>query len=963
MQAKGLSGSTSPLHSKSKQEHQIVQALKEKFHNYKAVLTEVLKWTSGQPSLTQQLCHMMVEEKDRPTDGQEAVWVEQLVQHHWVSNWERRAELYPMREIRDRLMRRRKHNIQLLRQYHRIVHKGTIPDDNSPELDELKHLGLVVSDGSAVRISNRLYSSIFDADWVENALKTIEFSLAPSDKEFRDLLGTLERNLLLSQVNILSQADNDENQRSSQVLYEVLRDVTSKIGDLVGADRATIFLVNEDKTELWSLVAENDAGDFLDIQVRIGEGISGTVASTKKAIHIAKDVYSDPRANLVKEYDQKYHYRTRNILALPVLNADKEVVAVIQFLNKLQSDEVINGSQAQSFTKSDVERLGKCIRPIRRILESCQSCYKVMKKLRATVALAEATRSIDQINLDTKAILQRVMNTAKKLLNSDRSTLWLVDQDRNELWTEIPGRGEVRCTIGVGFAGSVAASREPMLIPFDLYNHPTAENAKKVDEQTHYRTCSLLCMPIVSPDGQLLGVTQLVNKRKAGHFEEYTKDDYPGVPDYFKTSFDKNDQQAMQVFNERVGVVLQFVRTHETLKQLSQAKPKEAIYNALAVLSNSVSEQEEQSDEALYTGLYYMLTFISEAVGKLLGAEYTTIFLLDSEETGLWTLVEDEGGDATEIRVSATLGISARILRSKAVQVSREPKRFNDVLIYRGIRHSQIEKLNNLLLYPVLDSRGRVIAIIRCFNKLHSFADISDGRSSKNGSNADDTDTFTKQDVDRLNQRTPKILPILQAFQSFHQEILTIKENRRDVDPLYEAISFVKQSSGNPEELIQNVMQAVKSLTNADRSSLWLLKPESNMLWTKIKQSDGEWLEASVPMGEGFVGKVAKTGIAENIPFDLYEHPESDTAKRTDEQTHYRTCSLLCMPVLGEAGELLGVTQLINKRVEGNYPDYDPEIWPEVPFYFQADFNEEDLHNMEVFNDQVGVILGSMTLY
>jgi hypothetical protein len=46
------------------------------------------------------------------------------------------------------------------------------------------------------------------------------------------------------------------------------------------------------------------------------------------------------------------------------------------------------------------------------------SCYRVTKKLRATAALIEATRSLDQINLDTKAILQRVMNTAKKLLNA-----------------------------------------------------------------------------------------------------------------------------------------------------------------------------------------------------------------------------------------------------------------------------------------------------------------------------------------------------------------------------------------------------------------------------------------------------------------------------------------------------------------------------------------------------------------
>jgi hypothetical protein len=56
------------------------------------------------------------------------------------------------------------------------------------------------------------------------------------------------------------------------------------------------------------------------------------------------------------------------------------------------------------------------------------------------------------------------------------------------------------------------------------------------------------------------------------------------------------------------------------------------------------------------------------------------------------------------------------------------------------------------------------------------------------------------------------MLPILQAFQSFHREIRVIQEQRQAIDPLYQAISFVSQSSGHPEDLIQKVMQAAKKL-------------------------------------------------------------------------------------------------------------------------------------------------------
>lgn len=954
----------------------IAKRLKEKTQNYKKLIATVLQWTGGQPFLTQKLCKLIVAAEDSPESGAEVEWIEQLVVHQLIEKWESLPELDHLRTIRDRLLRRKQRSLKLLKLYQRILQDSSVPANDSAEEKELRLSGLVVKQQGKLKVHNRIYERVFCQAWVENSLKTIQSELAPTDAEFLKTLAELERKLLVSQVDILARVnDETEEQSSAQALYEVLRDVTSKVGELLGADRATIFLLNDEKTELWSLVAENEEGEFLDIQVRVGEGIAGQVAQSKKAIHIAENVYNDQRSALVKEYDKKYNYRTENILALPILDESKELVAVIQLLNKLQasaesgavkqlrnaergtildkensSDSLHHDIEPKGFTKLDLERLAKCVVPIRRILESCQSCYKATKKLRATAALAEATRSLDQINLDTKAILQRVMNTAKKLMNADRSTLWLVDHDRGDLWTELPGKGELRCAVGVGFTGQVAQTREPMIIPFDLYDHPSAGNSKKTDEQTRYRTCSLLCMPVLSPDGELLGVTQLVNKRKSGDFGEYNKDEWPAVPEFFKASFDKNDRQSMQVFNERVGVVLQFVKTHETLKQLAQIEPKEAIYNALAVLSNSVAEQ---SDEALYNALYHLLSFIELSIANLLEAEQATIFILDAEETGFWSLVLEAGENgATEIRIAASQGIASKMVATKSVKASNQPAKFNDVLIYRGISPLTIEQLNSLLLFPIVNQQGQILAIVRAFNKLKSPLVPNMPLSEQLDHNG-----FVQADADKLKQRTKSLLPILLAFQSFHREIRTIQEQRKAIDPLYQAISFVSQSSGNPEELLQKVMQAAKKLTNADRSTLWLVDYQRNELWTQIPQSEGSLIETRVPMGEGFVGMVAQTGQPVNISFDLYDHPSSEIARKTDEKTRYRTCSLLCMPVLGSDGELLGVTQLVNKRKLGDYPEYDSADWPTVPDYFQASFDEKDQKDMEIFNNQVGVVL------
>jgi GAF domain-containing protein len=933
----------------------IARGLKEKSPNYKKLLALVLQWTGGQPFLTQKLCKIIIDSPESPPVGKEADWIESLVKSQIISNWERRPDFREIRSMGDRLCQNQQRSLQLLRLYQQVLQNKDVTSNSSPEQRELELLGFVARQQGKLKVHNRIYEAIFNQEWVEGAIARVQSHLEPNDSEFLSTLAELERRLLVSQVDLLSQAD-PEDQSSAQSVYEVLRDVTSRIGKLLSADRTTIYLLNEEKTDLWSLVAQNEAGEFLDIQVRVGEGIAGQVALTKKVINIPDNVYSDPRSAKVKESDKKFGYRTENILAFPILDDNKEVVAVIQLLNKMQpGDDGRMTIKPRGFTRLDLERLAKCVVPIRRVLESLQSCYKATKKLRATAALAEATRSLDQINLDTKAILQRVMNTAKKLMNADRSTLWLYDRDRGDLWTELPGRGEVRCPVGVGFAGQVAESREPMIIPFDLYDHPAADNAKKVDEQTHYRTCSLLCMPILSPEGELLGVTQLVNKRKPGDHPEYNKEDWPNVPDYFLASFDKNDRQSMQVFNERVGVILQFVKTHETLKQLAQIEPREAVHKSLAVLSTALMSK---GDDALYTTLHNVITFFSNSVKQLFGADKTHVFILSEADRELWSLFLEPGKDVpTEVRVSINQGIASTVMLSKSVKATNKPRSFNDPLIQSGIDQAGGYLVHSLMLFPILNQQGQVVGIIRMLNKLSPLASDDMPLSDRV-----DPEGFSQEDADRLKERSNSFLPILQAFQSFHREIRTIEEQRQAIDPLYQAISVVSQSSGNQQEMLQKIMQAAKKLTNADRSTLWLIDHESNQLWTQIPQADNSLMEARVPIGEGFVGMVAKTGQTLNIPFDLYNHPSSYMARKIDQESRYRTCSLLCMPVLSADGEILGVTQLVNKRKPGDYPEYDPSYWPDVPDFFKTSFEEKDQKDMEIFNNQVGVVLPNVML-
>ena len=101
-----------------------------------------------------------------------------------------------------------------------------------------------------------------------------------------------------------------------------------------------------------------------------------------------------------------------------------------------------------------------------------------------------------------------------------------------------------------------------------------------------------------------------------------------------------------------------------------------------------------------------------------------------------------------------------------------------------------------------------------------------------------------------------------------------------------------------------------RSLVQADRCSLWLIDSETNELWTKVAHGVDQ---LRIPIGAGFVGYSVKSG--ENLLVeDAYKDPRFD--RRSDERTHYRTTSVMTVPLRDGSGKVMGVYQAINKKGE-----------------------------------------------
>lgn len=111
----------------------------------------------------------------------------------------------------------------------------------------------------------------------------------------------------------------------TQLMSMIMREAR----DCVEADRTSLYIVDRETNELWSKIAQGL--EIREIRVPIGKGIAGYVALTGESVNIA-DAYNDERFD--KSWDVKTGYRTKAVLCVPMMNAEKQVVGVLQAINK-----------------------------------------------------------------------------------------------------------------------------------------------------------------------------------------------------------------------------------------------------------------------------------------------------------------------------------------------------------------------------------------------------------------------------------------------------------------------------------------------------------------------------------------------------------------------------------------------------------------------------------------------------
>jgi sigma-B regulation protein RsbU (phosphoserine phosphatase) len=144
------------------------------------------------------------------------------------------------------------------------------------------------------------------------------------------VLALAERRSAMEELSCIVEATKRLN--STLDLGELIHIILQIATRQTGAERGTVFLMDRERGEMWSLV-----GLGLDqhvIRFAADRGIAGWVAREGIAVRL-ENAYADPRFE--PEFDRRLGYKTRRVMGLPIRNESGTIIGVLELLNKAEA--------------------------------------------------------------------------------------------------------------------------------------------------------------------------------------------------------------------------------------------------------------------------------------------------------------------------------------------------------------------------------------------------------------------------------------------------------------------------------------------------------------------------------------------------------------------------------------------------------------------------------------------------
>jgi len=114
-------------------------------------------------------------------------------------------------------------------------------------------------------------------------------------------------------------------------MENVLELIADEAKSLVDAQRCSIFIVDEEDKILWTKLSDGIGR----IVIGLDSGIVGATYHEKKP-QVVNNPYEDER--FLQSIDKKSGFKTKNIITVPIFDSKRNVMGIIQLLNKNRFD-------------------------------------------------------------------------------------------------------------------------------------------------------------------------------------------------------------------------------------------------------------------------------------------------------------------------------------------------------------------------------------------------------------------------------------------------------------------------------------------------------------------------------------------------------------------------------------------------------------------------------------------------
>eukprot|EP01139_Manchomonas_bermudensis_P001374 Amastigsp_a1878_7.p1 type:complete len:917 gc:universal Amastigsp_a1878_7:31-2781(+) len=449
---------------------------------------------------------------------------------------------------------------------------------------------------------------------------------------------------------------------------EVLAKILEAAKGLIPVERTSLFVVDENSSELYSIVADGTA----PLRFSRFAGIAGQVLNDGRTLHVP-DAARHP--SFQHAVATRTGYVPRDLLAAPIVLGGGETIGVI---------ELLGSTRATGFTSGD--------RTMIEIFASyCAIALNNTKRYQESVRAVERAFLFEFSRLmagaaQLPALLQSLMGMARQLVAADRASVFLLDAPANELYTyAADGGAEIRVRVGAGIAGFVAATGQTLNVR-NAYLDQRFDRA--ADIATGYQSRSLLCVPLRWRRATI-GTVMLLNKTTA-----------PGF-------FTEDDVHLCEAFGALVAsVVASALEATPTLDAAAQIDSVVRIAQAFT-----------SSDDPL--------ALVASVVGraaKLVGAMRFSVFVYDRIRNALRAKADNITGEdlgqveiVVPIDASSIVGSAALSGEEIALADAYDDPRFNS-----AVDRATGFRTRSMLVVPIragADAHGPVLAVVQLINK------------------------------------------------------------------------------------------------------------------------------------------------------------------------------------------------------------------------------------------------------